>query len=157
MRTFKDIIYDEVNKSNPYDILSDSSFGINAISRVSWSYDQIQFRNYGEQGISLAKSNLSKLIYAAKKENIQVTLVVYPWPEHFKYDEKQGLHKEKWKEFASDNDINFLDLWSPYFDLTSEEISKIFIENDVHWNEYGHHRFFQYLINAIESEKIMLN
>jgi hypothetical protein len=119
------------------------------VDRGNWTSNEKNFKDVKE-GILISEKYLSKLFNLLKENNIDSTLIVYPWPRQIYYEDK--FHQTYWKNFSSKNNIKFLNLYS-YF-LNNEKnkvILDYFIHDDVHWNKIGTKKIF----NAIVEKNIL--
>jgi len=107
--------------------------------RAAWTHNEEIFHKWGRKGLSLAEENLDKLNELCKKNNIKLTIAVYPWPEEIKYHNVNSRNVMVWKKFCQERDINYLNCY-PYF-FTGEKpeiiIGKYYITGDAHFNLEG--------------------
>ena len=113
--------------------------------RSKWTYNYIK-ENYNNYSYNEAKSiivgNMNKLSNLLKKNNIDLSIAVYPWPGTLKNDVANNKQVEIWKAFCSDNCINFYNFMNPFFYMLEDEkfstiYQKVYIKNDHHFNEEG--------------------
>ena len=86
---------------------------------------------------------LSKLL---QKNEIDLSIVVYPWPGTLKNDIEENKYLKIWPDFCITNCKNFFNLIKPFFDLLENEkfsnvYKKYYIYECHHFNEEGH-KFF---------------
>lgn len=77
-----------------------------------------------------------------KKNNVQMSLAVYPWPDTIFYDKTENINYKMWKEFCHLRCKNFYNLNKIFFNklkTTSKNkvITDYFIEGDFHFNKEG--------------------
>ena len=88
-----------------------------------------------------------KLFKLLNDHQIKSYLVIYPWPSQIYYGDK--YHQTIWKEFASENNINFISLYNEFDFLNSKKtILENFILGDVHWNSEGTKKIFNGLLKS---------
>ena len=96
-----------------------------------------------------ASKYLKKLFRLLDKNNINSTLIIYPWPTQIVYGD--SYHESHWKNFALKNKINFLSLYGQF---KSEDKKKFIFENfiygDIHWNKNGTNLIFKTVINKLK-------
>ncbi len=108
--------------------------------RGEWSFSADIFDKWGSKGLALARLNLKLLVDLCKRQNMDVTLVVYPWPRHLRERDLESIQVRFWKQFASDVGIRFLDLFPLFINdrPADEMIAQYLIDGDIHWNTRGH-------------------
>ncbi len=118
--------------------------------RVSWSYDD-NFYGYTKKGIKKeidnSVLNMKYLYELLKKNNIELSIAVYPWPQSLLYEKKNSRYINTWKEFCKNKCKNFLNLF-PIFHNNDNFINnylKFYIYNDVHFNDVSHKLIGDYL------------
>ena len=134
----------------------DYGFVINHQANM-WTYDTDYFDKEGFKGIELSKKYLLKLKDILDQQKIEFTLLIYPWPGQIYRNDNNLTHSNIWGNWASENNINFINL-SPLFfkeDLNSEEnrlkiIDKYYLPGDMHLNKEGHKMIADYLIKTLE-------
>ena len=118
------------------------------IDRGLWTYDLEKFKEV-EIGLKQAEEYLIKLFNLLRENNIESTLVIYPWPTQILYGDK--YHQKYWNDFSSKNNINFLSLYEKFNSEKKKEfIFENFIYGDVHWNKNGTKLVFEYLIKNMK-------
>lgn len=107
--------------------------------RAAWTHNEEIFNKWGRKGFSLATENMHKLNELCKKNNIKLTIYVYPWPEEIKYHNVNSKNVILWKKFCQERDINFINCY-PYF-FTGEQpdiiVGKYYLPGDAHFNLEG--------------------
>ena len=113
--------------------------------RSDWMHNYIP-ENYNNFSYEEAKTtillNMGKLANLLKKNNIDLSIAVYPWPGTLKYNTQNNEYLLMWQEFCVSNCKNFYNLMKPFYDLLDKEdftevIRKVYIQNDHHFNEKG--------------------
>ncbi len=95
----------------------------------------------GKRGLKLAETNIKNLSELCKKNNIKMTIAVYPWPAQILKRDLESIQVKFWKNFAEINEINFINLFPDFIDLQEDPaiaINKYYIQKDNHWNFRGH-------------------
>jgi hypothetical protein len=97
-------------------------------------------RKWAEKGIVHAQENMQKLVNLCKKNNIPLTIVVYPYDVQIQVRDMPSKQEIIWSSFAQKNGIGFLDLFPTFINNSSPEtiIEKYFFPGDPHWNVSGH-------------------
>ena len=76
------------------------------------------------------------------KNNIKMSLAVYPWPQQIEFDKVNSKHVKMWREFCELKCFKFIDFF-PFFFNEKEKSSflevykKYYFWNDVHFNAEG--------------------
>jgi len=114
--------------------------------RSSWtySYDKSWYeKKKFEDVLKISLSSMEKLSSLLIKKNIELSVVVFPWPGTIKNDNENNLQLKIWREFCLSKCKNFFDLMKPFFILKKKDgyrevYFKYFIDGDIHLNENGH-------------------
>lgn len=113
--------------------------------RSNWThnYDEKFYRYLNlSESTGLALKNMELLATLLKKNNIDLSLAVYPWPGTLKYDVEKNKHFTLWKNFCDLNCKKFYNLMEPFFKMKDNEgfsslYKRVYIKNDIHFNEEG--------------------
>lgn len=109
----------------------------------SWTVDNKLYQEYGQQGLRKMQLYMDKLYVLLKKNNIKLTVAVYPWPTQIIHNDLNSIQVTFWEEWCLRHDVNFINYF-PFFVIGKTEkdrkqiVGKYFFENDVHWNKEGH-------------------
>lgn len=105
-----------------------------------WTLNERVYEKWGKQGVESARVYLDRLHSLCQEHQIQMTLVVYPWPRQIFAKDLDSLQVSIWRQFCRERKIPFLDLFPVFINqIPAEKIIKdYFIEGDVHWNRNGH-------------------
>ena len=85
---------------------------------------------------------MEKLSNLLKKNNIDLSVAIYPLPGTLKYDVENNKHAQLWNNFCSAKCKKFYDFMPTFFNMQNKEgfsslYKKIYIRDDVHFNEEG--------------------
>ena len=77
-----------------------------------------------------------------KKNDIEMSLAVYPWPGTLYYDNRENIHFKMWKEFCNQKCKHFFDFNKIFFDESeklgkNKVITNYYIKGDFHFNKKG--------------------
>ena len=77
-----------------------------------------------------------------KKENIEMSIAIYPWPQQLKNDNVNSMHVSMWKEFCKLKCKRFINYFDFFFEEKNknsflEVYKKYYFWNDVHFNTNG--------------------
>ena len=102
------------------------------------------------EALNISKSHMTKLAALAKANNIQLHVVVYPWPAQVLYDTEDSLQAKVWKDFCESNCSEFINTFPDFFASADEIgkeffVEKVYIPRDVHFNEEGNKFLFEVL------------
>ena len=120
----------------------------------AWTQNIDEFRyniKNVESGINRAEKNLQRLARLADKNNINITLVIYPWPNQIYFE--YNFYRNYWKNFSLKNNINFIDLYDDIIDHSKkaeENILENYILGDIHFNKNGNFKIFNALISKLK-------
>ena len=113
--------------------------------RARWTYDyrKQDFNNMElNEAIDISVKNMELLSDLLKKNKIDLSVAVYPWPGTLKNDSRMNMQLKIWKDFCNSNCKNFFDLMEPFFALSEKQsfnrfYESVYIKDDVHFNEEG--------------------
>ncbi len=118
------------------------------IDRGYWTFNNDKFNEVSE-GLKQSNKYLLKLFNLLQKNNINSTLIIYPWPTQILYGD--DYHQNHWLNFSQKNNINFLSLYDKF---QSNDIRKFIFENfiygDIHWNSKGTNLIFKEVVKNID-------
>ena len=132
---------DEVPKKNVTPIFNDK---VNF--KAEWTYyNQTNHPEYIDS-IEESQQNLinimNEIYIMLKKNNIQMSVAVYPWPHQLKNDNENSKHVIMWERFCKTRCNNFINYF-PFFFKEKEKNSflevyrKYYFWNDIHFNVEG--------------------
>ena len=101
-------------------------------------YDNIELNE--AKKILIEKMNLTHKLL--KKNGIQLSLAVYPWPDTLYFDKAKNTHSKMWEEFCLQKCKKFFNLNQIFFEKLkfsnkNKVITDYFIEGDFHFNKKG--------------------
>ncbi len=116
--------------------------------RSAWTY-QNNKENY-QLGIDNSLKYMSFLSNVLKKKNIKLSLAVYPHPATLIHDIEDSKHVSIWRKFCINKCTNFINLFPIFFNEIKNNnqmkiIKKYYIHNDIHFNEAGNRKIFNYI------------
>lgn len=114
-------------------------------SRAEWTYNYNKkiYNNLDlEEAISVSTNHMVNLYNLLKKNSIDLSIAVYPWPGTLKNDEVENLQVKVWRNFCKKKCKKFYNFMPFFFtELNKHNFNNIysnyFIENDVHYNLHG--------------------
>ncbi|MCU0450791.1 MAG: hypothetical protein MUC97_13275 [Bernardetiaceae bacterium] len=105
-----------------------------------WTFDPQAMNDWGKEGLALAQQNAQLMANFCRQKGIELTLVVYPWPDQIRQRELASPQVQIWQAFAQKNQLRFVNLFPDFIDngLDAEQTYRqYFIQGDVHWNFAG--------------------
>ncbi len=95
----------------------------------------------------MGQSYVLKLKELCDGLGIRLTLSVHPWHHQITRGEVSDEYVQIWESFARDQEIPFISFYPLFINDENPErvIQKYYIQNDNHWNEFGHERVAGYL------------
>ena len=113
--------------------------------RSSWTYryEKHLYSNIDFNDSKKILINRMELVFdLLKKNNIQMSLAVYPWPDTLYYDKSKNIHYQMWKNFCYLKCKNFYDFNKIFFNKLinsnkNKVITDYYIEGDFHFNRAG--------------------
>jgi len=111
--------------------------------RAGWTLSPAVMRRYGEAGLALADSNMTKLAALLRARRIPLTVVVYPWPQQLQWADRASRQESYWRSWSAREGAAFISLFQPLFAQVDARgldatIAENFIAGDVHWSAAGH-------------------
>ncbi len=118
----------------------------------SWSTNKFAFEKWGVRGMTIASSNMKKLVQLCKENNVRMTIAVHPWPSHIYYKDIENVQVKYWRMFSNKYGIDFLNYFTAFIDGTDPYVihKKYFIKGDIHWNVKGHELVAKKIIEKIK-------
>ena len=86
---------------------------------------------------------MDKLLKLTTEEDIDLTVVVYPWPSQIWYEDLKSMHVQIWHDWCEENEVKFINLFPAFIKININEaqkldiISKYFVPYDLHFNKEG--------------------
>ena len=85
---------------------------------------------------------MNKLYELLEKNNIKLSLAVYPWPQQLEFNDENSKHVKMWENFCKKKCTKFINFFPFFFDekrKTSyiDVFKKYYFWNDVHFNAEG--------------------
>ena len=111
-----------------------------------WTYDEATYKKWGELGVHLAKTHLEQLYQFCQQHSIRLTIAVHPWPVQIEQKDLDCKQVQIWQSFAAERKIEFINFFPDF--INEAEPLEFFIEGDVHWNEKGHRKVAQKIIDG---------
>ena len=95
---------------------------------------------------------MNQLYDLLKRNNIKLSVAVYPWPQQLLYDTVDSLQVKIWKNFCLNKCENFINYFPLFFDEIKKTsfidvYKKYYFFHDVHFNENGNKLIAEHLIN----------
>lgn len=121
--------------------------------RSRWTLDEGLYRQFGERGLRTAEQNMNRLAALLEEHGIRLTVAVYPHPAQILHGDVDSRHVRYWRDWCQKWQADFIDLFPGFIgdDQTENEktIQELFIRHDVHWNEAGHRRAANLVIDSL--------
>lgn len=114
--------------------------------KSSWTYAKKDIIEGYDGSIIESKKKqieiIDKLYNLLKKNNIELSIAVYPWPQTLKFDNEDSPYVKMWEQFCINKCKNFINYFPIFFNeiKTSSLIDvykKYYWWNDVHFNKEG--------------------
>ena len=131
---------------------------IKKINNVPWWLDKNHFESNWplktektwqkkiDYGQSLMEESIDNIIKICNRENINLTVAVYPWPNSILFNDFNSDHIKKWELYSKKKNVRFLNLYPSFFNqkMSNYERNQIiysnYIERDFHFNKKGHRK-----------------
>ena len=121
-------------------------FNKKAALKGKWTYQDNDTIEGYDESISKTQSemieSMGQLYNLLKKNDIKLSLAVYPWPQQLQNNDFNSKHVEMWNDFCQtkcENFINFFPFFSNEVKKNSfiEVYRKYYFWNDIHFNAEG--------------------
>ena len=113
--------------------------------------DQVNF------GFSLMDKHMKKIVELCNKQNIKLSLGVYPWPGQIYLEDYNSIHVKHWEKFSKENSINFINLFPAIFnpeiktkDQKYKIINNYYFNGDMHFNKNGNKLLAKHLLKFLK-------
>ena len=120
--------------------------------RSKWTYSKTnQIKGYDlpiDVAINEQIKTMNQLYELLKKNNIKLSIVVYPWPQTILYDKRENLMKTTWENFCKNKCSNFINTFPLFMNDDDDDddekskknlvIKKYYQLGDIHFNSEGH-------------------
>jgi hypothetical protein len=149
---------EEIVVNNSGNVISDKKaqeWQLRSDLRSQWTYSKTnQIKGYDlpiDMGINEQVKTMTELYELLKKNNIKLSVAVYPWPQTILYDKRENLMKTTWENFCKNKCANFINTFPLFINegdtMTKRKIiEKYYIENDFHFNLEGNKLIADYFI-----------
>ena len=129
--------------------------------RSAWTYSKTnQIKGYDlpiDVAIKEQVETMDQLYELLKKNNIKLSIVVYPWPQTILYDKRENLMKTTWENFCKNKCANFINTFPLFMNDDDDDdddekskknliIKKYYQLGDIHFNREGHKLIADYFI-----------
>lgn len=110
--------------------------------RDKWTIDD-NVRNKYDLGIQKSIYYVGLLKDLLDENEVELTIVVYPWISQIYHNDLESLQVKIWEEFSRKNGNQFINLFPAFINNENQDLSvqdkilKNFIPYDVHWNKNG--------------------
>ena len=120
-------------------------------TRDKWTIDD-EVRIKYQNGIKSSLKFMILLNELCKKNNIKLSIAVYPWISQIYYNDIDSLHVDIWKKFSTERDLTFYNLFPDLINYDknlskSDIIKKLTIQFDAHFNFEGNKVIAQGFLN----------
>ena len=114
--------------------------------KSSWTYTLADYIEGYDGSISEAKKKqievVNQIYLLLKKNKIDLSIAVYPWPQTLMNDKEKSVYTEIWREFCVNKCKNFINFFPIFFQEMKnssfiEVYKKYYWWNDVHFNKKG--------------------
>jgi len=110
---------------------------------AKWAVDSVQYSIWGKNGNKKCLFYMEKLHSLLKKNNIKLSIAVFPWPDNIWYEDLNSIHVKLWSDWAEHNNIDFINHFPSIIKTKITDLEKIkllekyYILGDPHFNANG--------------------
>ena len=115
----------------------------NPRSDLTHNYNKKFYSNKSrKEAYELSLNIMERLSNFLSKNEIKLSIAVYPWPGTLKNDKAENIHTKVWSNFCIKKCKKFYNLMPPFFEELNQSnlvdiINKYYIKDDVHFNKNG--------------------
>jgi len=119
--------------------------------RGGWTLNHKTYDSMGRTGLALAEKNMNSLYHLCRKNNIQLSIAVYPWPVQIARRDINSIQEKFWREFCERRGLKFIDFFPLFINREDpkEIYMRYFIYGDDHWNSSGHKLIARKVLEAL--------
>ena len=135
-----------LNKDIPPVVSKSPIFDKKSNLKASWTYQNSDFISGYSEEVFLTKQKMvnamNELYFLLKKNDINLNIAVYPWPQQIEHDKINSEHVNMWQHFCVSKCVNFINFFPILFKEKNETsfidvYKKYYFWNDVHFNRKG--------------------
>ena len=98
------------------------------------------------------------MLFRSKKNNIKISIGIYPWPGMLLYDTEDSKQVKIWREFCKNKCEFFFNNFTEFYSFSKKNgpektIEKFYMKGDVHFNSEGHAIIANNFIKNFKIEK----
>ena len=82
--------------------------------RDKWTINEESYNEYGKNGTKLMLKYMDMLKKTLDKNNIEMTIAVYPWPSQVYYEDLDSIHVRIWKNWSNKNNVKFINFFPTF-------------------------------------------
>ncbi|MEE8625656.1 MAG: hypothetical protein V3T19_09975 [Acidiferrobacterales bacterium] len=125
--------------------------------RATWTLDEELYEKFGRVGQDKAAQHMRMLKKLLDKYGIELTVVVYPWPDQIYRKDLDSIHVKFWRRWTKSNGVGFVNLFPDFINNKDPEevIKTYFIRGDVHWNKLGHQYIAERFLHYFDDTEIL--
>ena len=132
-----------INGKIRFELDDEKRLGLNFVPSTPyalWTLDNKEFERYGRDGLEQYRIYMTKLAELAHSNGINLTDVVYPWPDQIFARDRESRQVSYWRSWAAEQQVSFINLFPHFIDDRDPRnvIKEYFIPGDVHFNHRGH-------------------
>ena len=115
--------------------------------------DGFTYGGLGVQGgIRQATESMEKLATFLKSKDVELSVIVYPWPDQLKHGVVNSKQVQIWKNFCKKRCKNFTDTFPEFFKIKQDfgidyVVNKYYLPGDVHFSKDGHKLISRVFLN----------
>jgi hypothetical protein len=112
-----------------------------------WYYND-NFLSLADKGIDLGQENIHALKTLCNDHGIKLTLSVHPWHSQILRQEPEDYYVKRWEVFSEEEGIKFINLFPLFINGENPVMvnKQFYIMDDNQWNESGHKKVAEYLL-----------
>ncbi len=104
-------------------------------------------------GIQRSQQNMKKLADLLRRENVKLSIAVYPWMLQLATGDRDSRQVRIWREFCAQNCDAFIDLFPAFFaakDAHADWLDRLFIPGDFHFSAESNRIIFREIARRMD-------
>ena len=135
------------------DIVDKCSYLDYCHEKSSWTFNN---KFFGDKEINKSLKFMEMTYELLRKNDIKMSVGIYPWPAQILYDNSQSKLVKLMKNFCINKCEFFFNNFTEFFNETTSTdkekiISRYYIEGDVHFNSLGNEKIFQNFVRTFKN------
>lgn len=140
---FSNLILKLIFKKNPIEKEEIQNALNQSRSEWTYNYQKKNFNNLNFEEVSSVSIGYMENLYSLLNSKfIKLSVAVYPWPGTLMFDKQENVHVKMWENYCENKCYKFYNFMPKFYSEVKnnsfyDSYKKIFIEGDIHFDNYG--------------------